>query len=156
MTIRHARRCTLGLGLALLCGCANDKNETAPPPEPFMPIPDPVPVPEGAQASEPERIADDGRPGWWFPEVRRSSESLRLCIETIGTGSLRDANRRAVEAAYARAAIEAKRIGYELGDDAVVIEKTWSWPLPQLPGRERQYAGYAMVLVQLSEERASG
>ncbi|GAB4551645.1 MAG: hypothetical protein Tsb0013_13750 [Phycisphaerales bacterium] len=146
----------IGLGLLgmSVVGCAPTEKEPAR--EPVMPIPDPVPAPEGARTAsagadeEPERIADDGRPAWWFPEVRREGSRLLLCVETIASGSLRDANRRAVEVAQERASLETDRAGHIFADSAMAIEKAWGWPLPALPGREAQYAGYALVAVDLS------
>lgn len=121
------------------------------------PIPTPGPSADNAEqvgdaetTDGPDRIADDGRPEWWFPEVRREGDALRLCVETIVQGSLRDASRRAVEVASERAAIETRRAGYEFREDAMMIERSWGWPLPSLPGREPGYAGYAMVQIDLS------
>ena len=145
-----------------LCGCVEVERERTPH---SSPIPDPVPPPENVQAiSDPsgdqgesvERISDDGRPGWWFPEVRREGDTLVLCVETIAEGSLRDANRSAVEVATTRAEIETRRAGFSFDEDAMSIEKTWGWPLPSLPGREPGYAGYAMVAIDLSALSASG
>ncbi|MEM1423796.1 MAG: hypothetical protein AAGH64_07310 [Planctomycetota bacterium] len=145
---------------AALSGCVEVERERTPH---SSPIPDPVPKPknvqrvsDATQESGAERISDDGRPEWWFPEVRREGGVLVLCVETIAPGSLRDANRAAVEVASTRAAIETRRAGYVFDEGAMSIEKSWGWPLPSLPGRDPGYAGYAMVSVDLGDLSPQG
>jgi hypothetical protein len=151
---------------AVLVACAEPEQDRGIEPAP-MPIPDPVPAPEGAAESddvalpdpapepdaEPERetIADDGRPEWWFPEVREEGGVIEFCVETLATGTLRDAGQRAVDVAMERAMLEARRRGYVFDRTAVSVPKTWGWPLRDLPGRDRRYAGYALVRLDLAE-----
>ena len=136
-------------GVVLTCWAGGPQRK--PGDETVTPFPDPVPPPEGAvdapeTDSEPrERIADDGRPEWWFPEVREEADALMFCVEVIGTGSLRNASREAVEVAVRRAEIEFSRRGWVFDRDAMRVVKSWGWPLPEVMGHEKSYAGYALV-----------
>lgn len=156
---------TIGVLLctAALAGCTQQE---VPPPEPVQAIPDAVRTPEDirelrrgerseSQADEPnaeperDRIADDGRPEWWFPEVREEDNELVLCVETIATG-LRAAGQRASDVAEGRARLETERRGYVFDTSAMRVPNSWVWPLQELPGMERRYAGYALVRIDLA------
>lgn len=131
--------------MCALAACGPEKAE----PEPRRPD-EPVVAPEPVdQGEEREVIADDGRPEWWYPEVRRSGSSMMFCVETIAEDTLRAAGRDAVHVAEKRARIECDRAGFVFDTGAMIVEKTWGWPLPDLPGRSRRYAGYAQVTIYL-------
>jgi hypothetical protein len=134
--------------LCALASCGPEKAEPQPerPEEPAAIEREPA-----EQAEARGTIADDGRPEWWFPEVRRHGSELSFCVETIADESLRAAGREAVDVAEDRARIECERAGYTFRASAMNVDKTWGWPLPQLPGQTRRYAGYALVTIDLAE-----
>ena len=91
-----------------------------------------------------ERIALDGRPEWWYPEPRFDERGLSVCVETISL-SLREAREAAIELGRDRAAMWIKSRGKAPLEETYDVERVWAWPLPERPGREERYAGYARV-----------
>lgn len=111
-------------------------------------IPAPEPLPEPTVETVQRR--DDGRPAWWFPEVRRGpGEQLVLCAEALGR-TLVDTRRGAVAAARAR--IDDLRADAGLDpldeqDPHVHVERALVWPLPgsSEDPESYRYAGYVWV-----------
>ncbi len=106
--------------------------------------------PRAGEVELEERIAPDGRPEWWFPEPRFDDAGLTVCVETIAL-SLRGARESATELGLERAALWIESRGRTPIPDTYSVERVWAWPLPELPGREERYAGYALVRMEMVE-----
>lgn len=122
---------------ALLLGCA----QTEEPESAAAPVVAAEPEPEIVLG---ERIAADGRPEWWFPEPEFDAESVTVCVETIAY-SLRDAREAAIALGRERARLWIESRGRHPIAGTYEVKRVWAWPLPDLPGREERYAGYALV-----------
>lgn len=111
-------------------------------------IPEPEPLPEPTVQTVQRR--DDGRPAWWFADVRRGpGETLVLCAESLGR-TLVDTRRGAVAAARARIddiRADAGLPPLDEQDPRVSVERALVWPLPGASEdpESYRYAGYVWV-----------
>ncbi len=86
----------------------------------------------------------DGRPAWWFSDIRSQDGRLHACAEALGH-DLRSARRDAIEAARRRL-IDS---GATVADER--IDLTWAAPLGAAKGGGARYTAYVQLSVLANE-----